>query len=84
MELKNFLFQGTYLYVLLNNQICHWNLTQIIILLLQENEKNVKEIVEQARWDSNMKKLTARANFLAENRKKNQWTYGLETYGTSF
>ena len=33
-----------------------------------------------------MKKLTARANFLAETRikKKNQWTYGLETYGTSY
>ena len=33
-----------------------------------------------------MKKLTARANFLAEPRtkKKIQWTYGLETYGTSF
>lgn len=33
-----------------------------------------------------MKKLAARANFLAETRilKKNQWTYGLETYGTSF
>ena len=34
-----------------------------------------------------MKKLTARANFLTETRikkKKNQWTYGLETYGTSY
>lgn len=52
--------------------------------LIPANWKNLKEIVEEARWDSNMKKLTARANFLAENRKKNQWTYGLETYGTSF
>lgn len=33
-----------------------------------------------------MRKLTARANFLSKNQneKRNEWTYGLETYGTPF
>lgn len=43
-------------------------------------------MVEQARQDSLHEEINNQSQFLAETRilKKNQWAYGLETYGASF